>query len=100
MASDKEYVEYVIEQLSCVPALTVKPMFGEYGLYCDGVLFGYVCDNRMLFKKTSSNEKYGMGTDYPYEGAKEMYVPDNLQDKEELAKIVSDTVSYLAKKKK
>lgn len=54
MASSKEYLEYVLEQLSEVEGLRYRPMMGEYLVYCRGKLVGGVYDDRLLVKPTKS----------------------------------------------
>ena len=92
MASTKEYRDYILEQLSLVPGVTCRPMMGEYLLYADGVLFGGIYDDRLLVKITSGNSSFGMSEALPYEGAKKMYLVDEVDDKERLAKIVDITI--------
>lgn len=52
MASTSEYLSYLCEQLRGAGDLFARPMFGEYGLYCDGKLIGLICDNQFFVKKT------------------------------------------------
>lgn len=48
MASKREFVEFVAEQLSQSGDIRFKSMFGEYGIYCNGKFFGMVCDDMFL----------------------------------------------------
>ena len=73
----------------------VKPMMGEYLLYKDGVLFGGIYDNRLLIKITENNKKYGFSAELPYAGAKPMYLVGDIDDKEKLMGIISDTCKGL-----
>ena len=95
MATSKEYKDFVLEQLSLAEDITVKPMMGEYLLYKSGLLFGGIYDNRLLVKITESNKKYEMPAAIPYDGAKPMYLIDDLDDKERLKNIVFDTYKGL-----
>ena len=95
MASTKEYRDYVLEQLSFVPGITCRPMMGEFLLYADGVLFGGIYDDRLLVKKTESNAGFGMSEALPYEGAKKMYLADEVDDKERLKEVVRQTITSL-----
>ena len=97
MASTKEYRDYILEQLSLVPGITCRPMMGEFLLYVDGVLFGGIYDDRLLVKKTDGNAEFGMSEALPYEGAKLMYLVDEVDDKERLKEIVEGTVKELGK---
>ena len=95
MASTKEYRDYILEQLSLVPGITCRPMMGEFLLYADGVLFGGIYDDRLLVKITPGNGEFGMSEALPYEGAKPMYLVDDVDDRERLAEIISATVDRL-----
>ncbi|MBO7079140.1 MAG: TfoX/Sxy family protein [Bacilli bacterium] len=93
MATTKEYRDYVLEELSILD-ITYKPMMGEYLLYYKDVLFGGIYDDRLLVKKTKSNEKYKLEESIPYESAKSMYLVDT-DDRELLKDIVLDTYNDL-----
>ena len=95
MASTKECRDYVLEQLSLVPGISCRPMMGEFLLYADGVLFGGIYDDRLLIKITPGNSEFGMSEALPYEGAKKMYLVDEVDDKERLKEIVEVTVRGL-----
>ena len=99
MASTKEYRDYIIEQLSEVPNITCRPMMGEFLLYSAGVLFGGIYDNRLLVKIASNNEQYKMPESIPYDGAKPMYLIEDVDDKEKIAIIIKDTIEGLLDKK-
>ena len=90
MASSKEFRDYVLEQLAQL-RVTSRPMMGEYLLYKDGVYFGGVFDDRLLVKIVKENEGYDMEQALPYEGAKPMYLVEDLDDREKLARIIFDT---------
>ena len=94
MATSKEYKEYVLEELSILDNITYKPMMGEYLLYYNNVLFGGIYDDRLLVKKTNSNEKYKLEESIPYESAKPMYLVDT-DDRDLLKDIVLDTYKDL-----
>ena len=95
MATLKAYKDFILEQLNLTDGITVKPMMGEYLLYKDGALFGGIYDNRLLIKITDTNKKYGLECVLPYSGAKHMYLVDDLDDKEKLKNIISDTCKGL-----
>ena len=95
MATTKDYKDFILEQLSLAENITVKPMIGEYLLYCNGVLFGGIYDNRLLVKITESNKKYGLTAALPYDGAKPMFFVDDVDDREKLKNIVFDTYKGL-----
>lgn len=82
MPSTNDYLEYVLELLSEVDYVSYKKMMGEYLLYSDGLLFGGIYDNRLLIKKTESNNNLGLEEEIPYTGAKAMYLVDSENPKE------------------
>ena len=97
MSTTKEYRDYIIEELSLLDNITCKPMMGEYLLYYDGLLFGGIYDDRLLVKKVDTNKKYNMEEAIPYEGAKAMYLIDDVDNMELLKDIVLDTCEGLKK---
>ena len=78
MSSTKEYKDYILEQLRDVDNVSYRPMMGEFLLYLDGILFGGIYDDRLLVKKVESNKKYNMQLEVPYDGAKPMYLVDDV----------------------
>ena len=95
MTSTKEYRDFILEQLSEAPNITCRPMMGEFLLYSSNVLFGGIYDDRLLVKIVPENKQYKMAEEIPYDGAKPMYFMEDVDDKEKLAKIVTDTVKGL-----
>ena len=95
MSSSKEYKDYILEQLNILNDITYKPMMGEYLLYYKNVLFGGIYDDRLLIKKTNSNKKYNLSEEIPYNGAKNMYQIENIEDQDLLKNIIIDTFSDL-----
>lgn len=95
MSTTKDYKDFVLEQLSEIPNITSKPMMGEYLLYQNGTLFGGIYDDRLLVKITPTNQKYQMPEEIPYQNAKPMYLIEDLDDKEKLGEIVTNTVKGL-----
>ena len=91
MASSKDYRDYILEQLSYMPGISCRPMMGEFLLYLDGVLFGGIYDDRLLVKKTETNAEFEMAEAIPYDGAKAMYLVEDVDNKDRLAEIVSTT---------
>ena len=102
MASTKEYLEYVLEQLSELDDITFKSMMGEYILYYRGKIFGGVYDDRFLVKNTkSAAEKMPEAElQWPYEGAKEMLLVDDIENKEFLSELVEAMYEELPAPKK
>ena len=99
MATTKEYKDFILEQLDLLDNITCRAMIGEYLLYYNNVLFGGIYDNRLLVKIANSNKKYDMQEQIPYEGAKPMYLVDDIDNKEILREIVIETCKNLQSKK-
>ena len=101
MASSKEYLEFILEQLS-LANVTYKPMMGEYILYAEGKVIGGIYDDRFLIKPTPSAMRMipDAPLALPYVGAKEMILMDNLEDKEFLAHLILEVASDLPSSKK
>ena len=89
MASSKEYLHFILEQLSDLDDVSYRPMMGEYIIYYKGKIVGGIYDDRLLVKKTSSALELMPAaiSELPYEGAKEMLSVDEVDSKEFLAKL-------------
>ena len=87
MASNNDFLTYVLELLREVSGITYKKMMGEYILYKDGKIFGGIYDNRFLVKKVAGLEKYHMKEQIPYPTAKAMLLVD-AEDPEVIDEIV------------
>ena len=74
-------------------------MMGEFLFYSNNVLFGGIYDDRLLVKIVPKNKQYRMSESIPYDGAKPMYLVENVDNKEQLAEIVKNTVKGLLNKK-
>lgn len=87
MASTKDYLDFVLEQLSLLDSITYRAMMGEYIIYYKGKIVGGIYDNRFLIKPTESAKSFMPNADYdiPYETAKPMLLVDNIDDREFLA---------------
>ena len=97
MASSADYRDFILEQLSGLPEISCRPMMGEFLLYLDGVLFGGIYDDRLLVKIVPSNSEFGMPEAIPYDGAKPMYLVEDVDNRERLAEIIHATVEGLGK---
>lgn len=86
MASSKEYIHFILEQLSGLEGISCRSMMGEYIIYYKERIAAYVCDNRLLIKPVDAAKEYiPDGTfEPPYEGAKEMLLVENVDDAEYL----------------
>lgn len=94
MASDKDYLIYVLELLSEVKGISYKKMMGEYILYKDGVIFGGIYDNRFLIKKTKSTQNLNLKEQIPYPSAKPMLLVDS-ENPEEIKELVNKVCNDL-----
>ena len=97
MATTKDYRDFILEQLNLLDNITCKSMMGEYLLYYNGILFGGIYDDRLLVKKVENNKKYNMKESIPYDGAKPMYLVDDIDNKEKLKEIILGTCKDLKK---
>ena len=77
MASSKEYLQFILEQLSDLEEINYRAMMGEYIIYYRGRIVGGIYDDRLLVKPTKSAVSYMANATYelPYEGEKEMLLP-------------------------
>lgn len=84
MASRKEYLEFILEQLSDLEDITYKPMMGEFILYYRGKIVGGIYDDRLLVKPVKAAVSYMPSATYelPYEGSKEMLHVENVDNRE------------------
>lgn len=89
MASTKDYLDFILEQLSELEGITYRAMMGEYIIYYNGKIVGGIYDNRFLVKPTKSAIDLMPNADYenPYETAKPMLMVDNVDDKSFLTKL-------------
>jgi TfoX/Sxy family transcriptional regulator of competence genes len=98
MASDQKFVDFIIDQIVTAADVTAKKMFGEYGLYSDGKLFGLICDNKLFIKPTNAGRQFiGVVKEAPpYSGAKPSFlIDDKIEDREWLSKLVRLSVKEL-----
>ena len=102
MASSKEYLEFILEQLSLLDEITSKAMMGEYIIYYKGKIIGGIYDDRFLVKQTKSSLKLMPDADLelPYEGAKDMIMVDEVDNKEFLKKLFDAMYPELPQPKK
>ena len=86
MASSKEYLDFILEQLSELEEITYRLMMGEYIIYYHGKIVGGIYDDRFLVKPVKSAIAYMPNAKYelPYDGAKEMLLVDDVDNKEHL----------------
>lgn len=103
MASDKDFVEFVVDQLSGAGDITYRHMFGEFGLFCNGKIFALICDNKFFLKPTEGGRKFikNIVEAPPYPGAKNSFlIEERLEDREWLTELVKRTVDELPERKR
>ena len=102
MASKKEYLDFIMEQLSDLPEVSSRAMMGEYILYYRGKVFGGIYDDRLLVKSVPSAVKMmpDAPMELPYEGAKEMLLVEDVDDREFLCSLIESMWEELPEKKK
>ena len=102
MASDKEYLEYILEQLAMPEDVSYRAMMGEYILYYRGKVIGGIYDNRFLVKpvKSAAAMMPQAVTELPYEGAKAMLLVDNVENTDFLQALVKAMYDELPSPKK
>ena len=90
MASSKEYLDFILEQLSELEDIFWRAMMGEYIIYCRGKVVGGIYDDRFLVKPTKSAIAMMPDADreLPYEGAKEMLLVGNVENREFLLELI------------
>ncbi|MBR3128197.1 MAG: TfoX/Sxy family protein [Solobacterium sp.] len=90
MASTKQYLDFILEQLSDLDAISYRAMMGEYIIYYDGRIVGGIYDDRFLVKPTKSAKAMmpNAKMELPYEGAKEMLLVDNVDSREFLKELL------------
>ena len=101
MASSREFVEYVTEQLRDVGPIAYRKMFGEYGLFCGRKFFGVVCDDTLFFKITEAGRRVcpGLPEEPPYEGARNYFLVEEVDDRELLTQLAVATCEELPEPK-
>ena len=83
MATSKEYMDYILDQLSGVEGITHRKMMGEYILYIHGRIAAYVCDDRLLVKPVAAAKRLlpDAPMEAPCPGAKEMLLVEDTDDR-------------------
>ena len=102
MASSKEYLDFVLEQLSELEDISFRAMMGEYIIYYRGKVMGGIYDDRFLVKQTKSSLKMMPDADLelPYEGAKEMIMVDDVDNRDFLKELFESMFDELPAPKK
>ena len=102
MASNKDYLEYILDQLSDLDEISYRPMMGEYIIYYRGKVVGGIYDDRFLVKPVKSAVAMmpDAEMELPYEGAKEMLLVDDVENREFLRELLEAMYDELPAPKK
>ena len=97
MASTKEYLEFVLEQLSGLDGIKYRAMMGEYIIYDKNKVIGGIYDNRFLIKPAAAAVKMMPEAPFeiPYPGAKGMLLVDNIDSREFLEQLIPAVAAEL-----
>ena len=101
MASNTDLVQYIADQCAGAGEITVKKMFGDYGIYCDGKIIGLICDDCFYLKPTDAVRPLLRSLDLrpPYDGAKDYFLIADVDDRDYLTAIVGATSKALPEPK-
>jgi TfoX/Sxy family transcriptional regulator of competence genes len=102
MSSDKDFIDFIVDQIENPGTITYKKMFGEYAIYSDGKVVALVCDNQLFVKPTDGGKSFiGNVVEAPaYPGAKLSFlIEDKLEDREWLSELIRITARELPEPK-
>lgn len=98
MASDKKFLEFIVDQIDNAGEITFKSMFGEYGIFSGKKIFALVCDNKLFVKPTEGGRAFieDVVEAPPFTGAKPSFlIEDKIDDREWLSELVRITAKEL-----
>jgi len=102
MASDQDFVDFIVDQLENAGDITSKKMFGEYGIWCDGKITVLICDNQVFLKPTEAGRAFigDVVEAPPYPGAKMSFlIEDGFEDRDWISELVRITAAELPEPK-
>ena len=102
MASTRDYLEFVLDQLSGLDGITYRAMMGEYIIYYKGRIPGGIYDDRLLVKPTKSALAMmpDAAREIPYEGGSEMLLVEEIDDRRFLEDLFNAMYDELPEPKK
>lgn len=102
MATNKEYLNFILEQLSGLKGITHRAMMGEYIIYYHGKIAAYICNDRLLVKPVKAAIDFMTNVIYeaPYPGAKEMLLVEDIDNREFLENLFEAMYEQLPPPKK
>ena len=98
MASEIDFIEFIVDQMANAGDIAYKKMFGEYALYCDGKVVALVCNNQLFVKPTGAGRSFigEVVESPPYKGAKLYFlVEDKFEDREWISNLIRVTAHEL-----
>ncbi len=97
MASNPDFVQYIVDQCGGAGEIVAKKMFGDYGIYCNGKIFGLICDNSFYLKPTKAGQTQLREVEMrpPYPGAKDYFYIAEVDDHDYLSELVKATCKDL-----
>ena len=97
MASNTDLVQYIADQCSGAGEITTRKMMGDYCIYCNGKLFGLICDDRLFIKPTEQVRPLLKSLELcpPYEGAKDYFYIADVDDHDYLSTLTKATCAAL-----
>ena len=101
MACNPDFVQYIADQCAGAGEIAVKKMMGDYCIYCDGILFGLICDNNLYLKVTEPGKALLKEVILrpPYDGAKDYFYIADVDDRDYLVSLIKATLPALPKPK-
>jgi len=102
MATDKQFVDFVVDQIEEAGEITAKRMFGEWGVFSNGKIFALICDSKLYLKPTEAGRSFiGKPVEAPpYTGAKPSFlIEDKIEDREWLSELVRISLKELPEPK-
>ena len=102
MASGRDYLEFILDQLSGLDEISYRYMMGEYILYYRGRIFGGIYDDRLLVKNVPAAIEYMPDAvfEIPYEGGSPMLLVDDVDDRDYLTGLIEAVYPQLPETKK
>jgi TfoX/Sxy family transcriptional regulator of competence genes len=98
MATDQDFVDFLVDQMEDAGPIAFKKMFGEYALYCNGKVVALVCDNQLFVKPTAGGRAHvGAPVEAPpYPGAKPyLWIEDAFEDRAWIGALIRITAKEL-----
>ncbi len=98
MASDRSFVDFIVDQMSNAGSVTQRKMFGEHAIYCDGKVVALICENQLFVKPTEKGKAYikDVVEASPYPGAKPHFlIDDAFEDSDWISGLIRITASEL-----